>query len=273
MSIFYQNRLERFRFFTSTDITFGAHLHRHVELLVVLEGTLRVTLDHQEYDVNEGDGIIIFPNKLHSLKTMVHSSILLCIFDIDYCHNYLKYFQTLEPAFPVFSLGDLSFHAQTALEGLLSLTAGRQGNGPIPESVLKLSEGYMILMLACVFEKLPLKEKGESCDLELEQKLLIYIDSHFTEPLSLEILSREFGISRFSLSRIFSERLHINFPYYVNSKRLEYSLELLGDSSLSITQAALDAGFGSSRTFFREFRNRYGMTPGEYRKKNVMPSP
>lgn len=271
MSIFYQNRLERFRFFTSTDITFGAHLHRHVELLVVLEGTLRVTLDHQEYDVDAGYGIIIFPNKLHSLKTPVHCRILLCIFDIDYCHSYQKYFQTLQPAAPVFCLDDLSSHVHTALEGLLQLTAGRHRNAPIPESVVNFSEGYLVLLLACVFEKLPLEEKGESCDLELEQKLLIYIDSHFTEQLSLEILSKEFGISRFSLSRMFSEKLNVNFPYYVNSKRLEFALELLADSTLSITQIALDAGFGSSRTFFREFREHYGMTPGEYRKKHVLP--
>lgn len=272
MSIFYQNRLERFRFFTSTDITFGAHLHRHVELLVVLEGTLRVTLDHQEYDLKEGHGIIIFPNKLHSLRTIVHSRILLCIFDIDYCHNYLKYFQTLQPLQPLFCLQDLGAHSQIAIKGLLGLTGGRHKSAPIPDSVLNLSEGYLVLLLASLFEKLPLEEKGTSCDLELEQKLLIYIDSHYMEPLSLEILSKEFGISRFSLSRLFSDRLHVNFTYYVNSKRLESALVLLADSTLSITQIALDSGFGSSRTFFREFQEHYGMTPGEYRKKNVLPS-
>ena len=182
MSIFYQNRLERFRFFISTDITFGAHLHRHVELLVVLEGTLKVTLDHQEYHVDAGCGIIIFPNKLHSLNTPNHSRILMCIFDIDYCHSYLKYFQTLQPAAPVFRRDDLSPHFSTALDGLLGLTAGRHKNAPIPEAVLNFAEGYLVLVLACIFEKLPLEEKGEACDLELEQKLLIYIDSHLRNP-------------------------------------------------------------------------------------------
>ena len=92
MSIFYQNRSERLLFFTSHNNSFTAHLHRQVELIVVLEGELCTSIDHTEYKLSPGCAAIIFPNQLHSLKTVSDSRILLCIFDADYCHSYCNFF-------------------------------------------------------------------------------------------------------------------------------------------------------------------------------------
>ena len=97
MSIFYQNRSERLRFYTSHNISFAAHLHRQAELVVLLEGEVRICVDHTEYLLSEGSAAIIFPNQLHSLETVSHSRILLCIFDDDCCHSYQQYFQKCNP--------------------------------------------------------------------------------------------------------------------------------------------------------------------------------
>lgn len=266
MSILYQNRPERFHFFTSDNNTTGAHLHRQVELLIVLEGFITATINHTNYTLEPLSGIIVFPNQVHSLHTAKSSRILLCIFDGDFCHSYQKYFQNAVPENPVFSLNKQSHHSRTALDGLLMLTADFSREGTIPKDILLLSEGYLTLLLASFFPKLKWSSQGVSHDIELEQKLLLYLDAHYQENLSLELLSREFGISRFRLSRIFSDSLHTTFPDYVNSKRLEYASDLLRSTSLSVTQIALDSGFGSSRTFFREFQRSFHMTPKEYRQ-------
>ena len=60
MSIFYQNRSERLRFYTSHNISFAAHLHRQAELVVLLEGEVRICVDHTEYLLSEGSAAIIF---------------------------------------------------------------------------------------------------------------------------------------------------------------------------------------------------------------------
>lgn len=266
MSIFYQNRAERLLFYFSENNTFATHLHRQVELLVVLEGNLNFTVNHTTYPLSQGEGAIVFPNQLHSLETKGQSRILLCIFDVDFCHSYRKYFQNTLPAKNTFDISRLSLHSNTAVNGLVQLTKSFQKGDPIPENILALAEGYLTLFLAELFTKMNLEPKTISNDLELEQQLLIYLDSHYTEDLSLEILSKEFGVSRFVLSRLFTDKLHTTFPYYVNSKRLELAKDLLTSTDLSITQIALDAGFGSSRTFFREFRQAFHVTPGEYRK-------
>ena len=124
---------------------------------------------------------------------------------------------------------------------------------PTPSDVQVYAEGYLTLLLADLLPSLPLQVRKNTDDLELEQRLLLYLDAHYTEELSLESLSKEFGVSRFVLSRIFTEKLHTTFPDYVNSRRLDYARDLLLSTELSVTQIALDVGFGSSRTFSGPF--------------------
>lgn len=269
MSIFYQNRAEQFLFYLSENNTFATHLHKQVEILVVIEGQLHFTVDHNTYQLSQGEGAIVFPNQLHSLETKGQSQILLCIFDADFCHSYRKHFQNRLPSDNVFNRLQISCHNQTAVNGLVQLTQDFQKGTPIPKNILALADGYLTLLLADIFAQVQLETKTIANDLELEQQLLIYLDSHYTEDLSLESLSKEFGVSRFVLSRLFTDKLHTTFPSYVNSKRLELAKDLLFSTDLSITQIALDAGFGSSRTFFREFRQAFHVTPGEYRKRRL----
>lgn len=271
MSIFYQSRSESIRFYTSENNTYDFHLHRQAELIVVLEGALSVTVGQTEYLLSAGDGVLVFPNLLHRLKTESKSRILLCIFDIDFCHSFRQLFRDSVTE-PVFCLESLSRHSRTAVDGMLLLTQEFQRGAAIPEEVTLHCQGYLTLLLTDIFNTLTLHTQTGYTDLELEQQLLLYIDSHYTENLSLELLAKEFGVSPFRLSRIFSGRLYTSFPQYVNSRRLEYAADLLKDTAFSVTRIALDAGFGSTRSFFREFRKRYGTTPGEYRQFQTAPS-
>ena len=267
MSIFYQTHAEHLRLYISENNTFAPHLHRQIELLAVLEGTINLTVDHSLHTLTQGMYAVIFPNQLHSLETVSESKILLCIFDADYCHSYRKIFQNNAPVSNVLSQHELSSHSAIAREGLLQLTTTFSRGERIPPATLALAEGYLTLFLADFFSKVDTVPRSVSEDLILEQRLLIYLESHFTENLSLEFLAKEYGVSRFTLSRLFTDKLHTTFTNYVNSKRLDYACNLLLTTDLSVTQIALDAGFGSSRTFFREFSRTYHTTPREYRKQ------
>lgn len=276
MSVFYQNSRERLRLYTSRNNTFASHLHKQVEMILVLEESLTVTADSVPHRLTAGQGIIIFPNHLHSLYTDADtgSRILLCIFEPDFCPHYRKYFQNYTSDRTTFELSTLSAHSRLAAGQLLALTETFDRKDPIPTYVSGLAEGYLSLLLADLFiptsaNPFHLQHQSGGEDLELEHRVLIYLDEHFTEELSLEHLSREFGISRFQLSRLFSEKLHTGFPSYVTSKRLTYARELLSTTDESVTNIALDAGFGSSRSFFREFKNAYRMTPNEFRRQRT----
>lgn len=59
----------------------------------------------------------------------------------------------------------------------------------------------------------------------------------------------------------------LSFTDYINNLRLAYALELLSDSGNdTIELIAEKAGFGSSRTLYRLFRERYEMSPSDYKR-------
>jgi len=273
MSITYQSRSERVWFHISENHNYAPHLHRQVELMIVLEGSLLATVDNREYLISAGEGTLIFPNRLHSFTTPENSRILICIFDSSFCHDYRQHFQKGTPDTPHFSLAACSEHSRLALDELLKLSSRFDLSRRIPTAVTGYAQGYLSLLLTDIFGNLSLAPESGYSDPELEQQLLLYIDSHYTENLSLELLARQFGVSPFRVSRIFSAKLHTSFPLYVNSRRLEYAKDLLANTTLSVTRIALDTGFGSSRTFFREFKRSHGISPGEFRRSHVAPAP
>lgn len=270
MSIFYQERSEPVWLHISNDPNFAPHLHRQVELVFVLEGQLLATVNGKDFCLHQEEGILIFPNRLHAFSTPAKSRILICIFEETFCPDYRAWFQKSEPENPSFSLSELSAHSRTALGEILSLTADFDLNRKIPFQPRSYAKAYLSLLLTD-FSVLFSKEASSgsasrvSPDLALEQQLLLYIESHYTENISLKLLAHTFGISTFQISRIFSSRLHTSLPRYINAKRLEHAKDLLAHSGQSVTQIALDAGFGSTRTFFREFHHAFGISPGEYR--------
>lgn len=77
----------------------------------------------------------------------------------------------------------------------------------------------------------------------------------------------ELGVSKFALSRVFSGTFHRNFNQYLNDVRINYACFRLENTADTITEIYLDSGFESQRTFNRVFKERFGITPGEYRKR------
>jgi AraC-like DNA-binding protein len=57
-----------------------------------------------------------------------------------------------------------------------------------------------------------------------------------------------------------------SFPDYINDLRLQDAVTMLEKSDLSMQEISEKAGFGSDRTFRRQFQNKYNMSPKDYRK-------
>ena len=92
-----------------------------------------------------------------------------------------------------------------------------------------------------------------------------YISANFKKKFSLEEMAKDLGVSKYVLSRLFSKTFHRNFNQYLNDVRLNYACQRLENTSDSITNICLDSGFESQRTFNRVFKERYKISPSDYR--------
>lgn len=94
-----------------------------------------------------------------------------------------------------------------------------------------------------------------------------YVARNFNEEINLDKMAYDLCVSKYMLSRLFAKTFHCNFNKYVNDVRLNYAATLLESTKDSITNIGLDAGFESQRTFNRVFKERYKITPREYRNQ------
>ena len=128
-----------------------------------------------------------------------------------------------------------------------------------------VEQAYVQILLARSIPCYRLTEKSSVESSDIIYQTVSYIAKHFKEQVSLESMAKDLGISKFTLSRVFSGTFHRNFNQYLNEQRLNYVCVHLECTDKSITDIWLDAGFDSQRTFNRVFRERYRMTPREYR--------
>ena len=129
------------------------------------------------------------------------------------------------------------------------------------ETLSALTTALLSLLLDCVE-----LEKTIPHNATITQ-VLNYCQEHCTEPISLDLLSQELGLSVSHISRIFSKKLKISFSDYINGLRLNTAVNLMNSSKITVTKAAAYAGFPTIRTFNRVFMDQYGMTPSQYRKE------
>ena len=98
--------------------------------------------------------------------------------------------------------------------------------------------------------------------------VLLYLQAHYPEKLTLQNLSREFHTNRTSLSKLLLEYTGKNFSEYLREHRLSVARSLLTGSRLAISVVADKTGFADPTNFTRAFRKAYGMTPVKYRLEN-----
>lgn len=87
-----------------------------------------------------------------------------------------------------------------------------------------------------------------------------------TEIITLKQLAQRLGYSEYT-SRKFSEISGMTFRKYFRLRKLSFALKEIRDTSSKIIDIAYKYGFSSPEAFSRAFKNAYGITPAEYRKK------
>ena len=101
---------------------------------------------------------------------------------------------------------------------------------------------------------------------ETVKRIMLYIHEHCGEKLSVEQISQEAHISPRTCYRMFREALNMSPNEYLRSYRIRSACRLLVKSTVSITQIAMECGFGSTSYFGRMFREVMGISPSDYRR-------
>ncbi|WP_162848512.1 AraC family transcriptional regulator [Paenibacillus nanensis] len=96
-----------------------------------------------------------------------------------------------------------------------------------------------------------------------------YLNSHLNEDINLDLVADKLNITPGYLSSYFKEKTGTNFSDYLNDLRINRAKELLLNLELRIQDVAGQVGYHNVNSFIRMFKRYSGITPGEYRKRNV----
>lgn len=232
------------------NFCFPPHMHLCFEFITILEGQMRVMVDGKEVIVSKGEGLFLFPNQLHSLSSK-KSRHMLCIFSPD-----------LVRAFAAKTENKLPTENRFIPDPYLTQYLERMDT----EADVIAKKGFLYSLCAN-FDANAQYYSRQSGKNGLLSSIFSFVEEHFAEDCTLESLSAKLGYDYAYLSRYFKQSTTISFTEYLNRYRLNKACYLLDNTDQSVLQCALDVGYNSLRTFNRNFKKEFSMTPAKYRKE------
>lgn len=132
--------------------------------------------------------------------------------------------------------------------------------GPLPIEVCNAVIPPLCRMFELLFTY-PLEE-----DVQGDYHLLLQYLHERHGQVTLNDLCQHFGRSKSYISHMFSDNGNMTLPAYCNELKLNHAKELLGIIHMSITDIAMDVGYNDVSYFILLFKEKFGVTPLQYRK-------
>lgn len=139
---------------------------------------------------------------------------------------------------------------------------------------IEVSDNYFcVLILNWHIPQYTIAESLDNTEnIEIYNKVYKYVvtEKHFLDKdINVNIIVRQCDVRKKSLNKILRLKDDVAFHGYINKQRVIYATTLLLDPSNKLIEViASEASFNNSRTFVRNFKVVYNMTPSEYRRRN-----
>lgn len=250
------------------------HYHNFYEILYVLEGEYASMVETRTYHLHKGDFLLIDQNLMHKYQPTEDSGnaskrIILWIspacvrelsgqdVDLTECFRQDK---------------SRAWHFPVYYEEMLRGYLLRMAMDGASQGVRRVMDrGYLTLLLAhlnmlCGREESLLA--GEHvAEHPLVHQVSSYVEKHVGESISLDDLAGQVHMSKYHFLRKFKELTGVTAHDFVMNKRLIKACELLQEGA-GITKAYQSTGFGDYSSFLRNFKDAFGISPGQYEKQN-----
>ncbi len=101
------------------------------------------------------------------------------------------------------------------------------------------------------------------------RKINDFMAAHVSKPLSLADVAKIAGLTVTSLCRFYKKKTGYSPLVYMNQLRLRKALELLEKTDMTVKEIVYQCGYSDPNFFFKFFKREMGMTPLEYRQRNL----
>ena len=250
------------------------HWHEEAELTLITKGSCIYQIDLVDYEVNEGDLLFIPPLLLHSIRLNGTD---------DFCsETYVFHVNFLGGnATDICSTRYLTPMINHELTLPYHISSTHPAHHSLHECFIKMASlyteqtfGYEIALKSVLLQALFLllqysttESATISASSDKLKNVLDYIDLHYAEPLTISELAELCYFSEYHFMRFFKKYMGESAMEYVRNVRLAKAAELFEQGAQSSLEVSLSCGFNNLSYFHREFKEKYGMTPGTFQRK------
>ena len=248
-----------------------AHTHGYIEMLYVIDGNGHHVIDDIEYPLLNGGFYMIDLEHSHAL---IFENVAL-YYDLYFSKKFLETLcPFIEDGESVYThlLGDnyvpaVYFdeqQAQAVTNIITQMYNEYSSDKPHRKSFIGTHASLLFLELQrqVITQN---KTATKHAPYVTLPRIIDYINQHFTEPLKLQDIASKYNYNSAYFGRLFKNTYKISFNDYLKKKRMEYAVDLLGSTTMSIDVIINKSGYGNRNHFYKCFHEKYHCTPNEYR--------
>ncbi|WP_312097114.1 response regulator [Niallia sp.] len=112
-------------------------------------------------------------------------------------------------------------------------------------------------------------EKTKCSNDDIIRKIQRYIEEHLGDEINLSDLGKLVYLHPVYLSKLYKQETGENLSNYILHKRMEKAAKLLIESNLQVVDVSRIVGYKKSHYFIKLFKLQYGITPTQFRRKQI----
>jgi len=103
----------------------------------------------------------------------------------------------------------------------------------------------------------------------LLEQISAFLEANLTEKITLQMIADQFSVSVSTVTQLFQKKAQTTFHQFLTGLRMEKACKLILEG-MPLEAIGREIGYRDHSTFYRAFRQTYGVSPREYRK-NMQP--
>lgn len=240
----------------------------HHELVYIANGHGSITMDHKRYTIRDGTLLYICPDVPHEIEIVSgeHAEIMTVHFNcVSVSFTDGAWVAVPEAKSLPFSIVEYVTENLVIAELFRKLTESWKDKLPGYELAAR---SYLQELLLAVYSETHRENKNYALGSKIET-IIRFMHESIQKQITLSEIARLVQLSPAYLTRSFKEATGYAVIEYFNKIKIDRAKELLIESDGKVRDVAQSIGFGDEFYFSRLFKKITGVSPKEYRRKNV----
>ena len=245
------------------NVKYIPHLHDETEIVLVEDGEIEFTLEHNIKVLKKGEIAIIPCKEIHNLYTKTNSKTfvikLFPIIDIEEI-KLKKY---------ILSKDDENyFEILKLIQNIINEDKAKESEY---ELAVNICTSQIFLFILRQLKQTSIENRDRKRlikESDFLNNVNAYLEGNYKKGISLESVSNHLCLTKSYFCRYFKNITGTSFWNYYTLFRLEKAIKIIeNDEHKNLISVALECGFNNVRSFNKAFKEYYLKTPSEYKKR------